>query len=350
MKLYKLFIAVIIATGLLFSATSYAQSVKKVESTQTSKAKYTFKMQSHMPLENPLFLRTQRWAKLVEERSNGQIKFEFYPSSQLADPKAAFDALTAGAFQLLNTSAGLLSGKSNILGFGFQPYAFPSYKSLCEAWWEGGIREIADKVVQKKARLKVLGLNQFSGGSIISPRRITSLEDLKGLKGAGWGGELVKVTEKFGSAPVVLGPPDCYVAFERRNIDYTILPIYNLKVYHLWEVIKYVVQPPVQPTPTLFVWMNLDAWNNLPESLQKLMTDTMRESNYRDAEIISKEELEDIKWAKSKGLQFIELTPKEAARWKAAAALWDWYVEICERQGNGDEARRIVKISQSYTK
>jgi len=61
--------------------------------------------------------------------------------------------------------------------------------------------------------------------------------------------------------------------------------------------------------------------------------------------------LKDIEWAKSKGVKFIEIAPEELKRFKAANAfIFDWYIDICEKQGIGNEARKIVEIRNRYAK
>ncbi len=310
---------------------------------------YELKMQSHMPIDNPVFQRTQRWGKIVEERSNGQIKFTFYPSNQLAPMGESLDAVAAGAFDMLVTSGNIFAGKNNISGFVSLPVAFPARENLDDAWVNKGLDKIVDEVYQERSNVKVLNLQHVSWSTLHSTKPVRKLEDWKGLKVGALGAVRANYAKFVGATSVNIPPQEQYVAVQRGTVDAAVQPIYGLKSYALYEVVDYTISKPTIFPITLLVWINIDTWNSLPKDLQKLLHDTGIEAMSDDIEWINDTEAEDIAWGKEKGVEMIEIPPAEYKTWlDAVAGLNEQYIEDCEKQGLGDEARKVIAIADTY--
>ena len=103
-------------------------------------------------------------------------------------------------------------------------------------------------------------------------RRIDSIADLEGLKMRipGLGG---KVLAKAGGNPVLLSAAEIYTALERGTIDATewVGPLHDVR-FGLDRAAKYYYYPGWQePGATLEAIVNKEAWEALPEDLQKIV-------------------------------------------------------------------------------
>ena len=139
-----------------------------------------------------------------------------------------------------------------------------------------------------------------------------------------------------------------YQAMQKGVVDAGLMTTYSLKQYRLWEVADQVVDPPLIGYAVGFLWMNQKAWDNLPEDLQKVILAESRSralwekwiniyDNEQDGPIVAE--------AKAQGVEFFVLPPEEAEKmYVAAQPVWDWYIEQCEKQGIGDQAREVAKL------
>ena len=145
-----------------------------------------------------------------------------------------------------------------------------------------------------------------------------------------------------------------YQAMQKGVVDAGLMTTYSLKQYRLWEVADQVVNPPLIGYAVGFLWMNERAWKKLPGDLQKIILTESRSRELWEKWIRIYEEKQTgpiIKQAKEKGVEFFVLPPKEAEKMYAATApVWNWYIEQCEKQGIGAEAKEVAKLIQEKFK
>jgi len=162
----------------------------------------------------------ERFAKRVNELSEGSIKIKVYAKNTLVPALGVFDAVSSGSLDAYHSAAYYYKGKNEAFNL-FTGFPFGLTALEMNAWMDFGNgmklwRELYDKY----------NLVPFKGGNTgvqmggWFKKEIKSLEDLKGLKMRipGLGGE---VFSKLGVKPTLLPAGEIYVALERNVIDAT---------------------------------------------------------------------------------------------------------------------------------
>ncbi len=178
---------------------------------------------------------------------------------------------------------------------------------------ENGYLELLDKA-HEKINAKVIGRTATqSGFFIFSKQPIRKLDDFKDVKIRSHSG-YDPLFKKVGAIPVGMSISEIYGALERSVVDAAPYPIF---VYDmgLAEVTKYVLGDPFWPAHTTFTYVNLDKFNSLTPSQQKILIDAQIDNEKDmaavDADLIAAERAK----LEKAGMTFTHLSPEEAKKW-----------------------------------
>jgi len=109
--------------------------------------------------------------------------------------------------------------------------------------------------------------------------------------------------QRLGIALTMVPVPEFYTALERGVVDGVSDPITNHVTNQLFQVAKYVVDPPYFCPASVFI-VNLDSWNKLPPDLQALLTSVARELINEYMNDFDKEVANARKLVVDKGMKF----------------------------------------------
>lgn len=272
---------------------------------------------SHVVAENtPKGLAANKFAELVNKKSNGKIKIEVFPNGSLYSDLEEFSALKSGQVQMIAPSTsklGILSPEWGVLDL---PFAFPNNQAL----QEGLNGKIGNQLLQSLQKDGLKGLAHWSNGF----KQITSTKgpiytpnDIKGqtfrimqshVIQAQF--DLLKVNahqESFNST---------YQLIESGEVDgeeNTISNIYSKKFYNVQKYLTisnhgylgYVVM------------MDEQTWNKQSKETKRILLEAIQETTAWNAEQsiqMNKEQLELIK--QNSSINIHELTDKERKEWK----------------------------------
>jgi TRAP-type C4-dicarboxylate transport system substrate-binding protein len=146
---------------------------------------------------------------------------------------------------------------------------------------------------------------------------VRKMEDLKGmtLRGLGY---IADVVSALGGTPRSTPMPEAYEAVSKRVIDGLMIPMETLRAFRLAEVTKYATECwPIGQVYTFYLIMNKDAWNKLSPDLQKIFNEYPFVDKF--AATWNEIDIDGKKLGIEKKLEFIDLSPEEAAKWKKAA-------------------------------
>jgi tripartite ATP-independent transporter DctP family solute receptor len=142
--------------------------------------KYTFRLAETHPPDYPTTIGDKKFAELVNQKSNGRIKVDVFPSSQLGEEKAVLEQVQLGAIEFSRTSSGTLGGFSKSYEAFSLPYIFENDKHL----WKFLDSETGAKLLDSLESSRMKGLAYYSSGarSFYSNKPVKTLADLKGQK------------------------------------------------------------------------------------------------------------------------------------------------------------------------
>lgn len=278
MKLGKICLAVGLALGL-----SACGADKKTTDTTTAVEQKTFKWKlvTSWPKNFPgLGTAPERFAKMVNEMSDGRLKIKVYGAGELVPALEVFDAVSLGTAELGHSGAYYWKGKLPAAQF-FTSVPFGLTAQEMNGWINyGGGQQLWEEIY------KPFGLLPLSAGNTGVQmagwfnKEINSLEDLKGLKMRipGLGGE---VLARAGGTPVTLPGGELFTSLQTGAIDATewVGP-YNDLAFGLHKAAKYYYYPGWhEPGSMMELTVNLKAYGELPKDLQAIVKTAARAAN-----------------------------------------------------------------------
>ena len=289
-----------------------------------------------------------KWLDEIEKASGGKIKVERHWAGEPVPAKEALDGLARGVIDGLCAFPPYYSGKVAIADVCAMPKNFKKPQDVYDLWFNSDMGKLIDEVYQKRAKVKVLFPVIFAPENFQvskKAKKVRTFDDFKGMKIRAGGGMLMETVKAIGASPVHTHAGEYYTAMQRGTIDAGLMATYSLETYKMWEVADEVVNPPIMNNCFVLVYMNLDKWNGLDPSLQKILIDSARNLVPQWIKHIEEDDARITKLAKEKGVEFYVLPDAEQKKmWQATEKVWDLYVDTCTKQGSGEEAKKVRSI------
>ncbi len=239
----------------------------------------TLKLADQFPLSHIASrLYSQKFIKLVNERSNGRVVIRHFPGQQLAKADGMLDAVRSGITDIGFVGIVYSTQKMPLTSVIELPGLFTDVGKALKAY-----NRLNDEILYEK-EYKPLGLRPL--WLMVSPpyqfvmkseKPISDLSDVAGLKMRAAGGTGAMVLQAIGAIPVKVSAGDFYLALSRGTIQgaaYTPLGIPALK---LNEVTNTVSMNASLGTVTFAAFINDKAWAKLPPDVQELLLEVGKE-------------------------------------------------------------------------
>jgi len=298
--------SVLVALTAAVSFSAYAQ------------APIVIKFSHVVATDTPKGQAADRFKQLAEKYTNGRVKIEVYPNSQLYKDKEELEALQLGAVQMLAPSLAKFGplGVKEFEAFDL-PYIFPSKTALYNVT-EG---EIGKGLLKKLEPKGITGLAFWDNGfKVMSANKpLHTPADFKGLKMRIQSSKVLDAQMRaLGANPQVLAFSEVYQALQTGVVDGTENPPSNMYTQKMHEVQKYVT---VSNHGYLgyAVIVNKKFWDGLPADIRAQLDKAMKEATTFEKAIAQRDNdlaLEAIK--KAGKTDIYTLSVKEQADWRKA--------------------------------
>ena len=281
--------------------------------TQAGAETFKFRFAQITPATHPYYSAISLpWAKEIEKRTNGQVQITLYPAGTLVGGNVMYSSTVDGITDIGTSSFGWERGRHPMMDAFICVPGFPSATVAAK---------VANQVV-RQFKLKELADTHLLYIHACAPMHmwtktpVRSLEDLKGMeiRAGGPTGKLVKL---LGGVPVSAPQSQAYEMLSKGIVKGSISSLDVLKGFRQAEVVKYVTLAYFHVAP-FFVSMNLDKWNSLPSEIQKVFDEVSQEYIEISGAVWDKASEAGLQYAKDEGLEIINLSPEERARWHAA--------------------------------
>lgn len=285
------------------------------------------------------------WKSEVEEKTKGRVKIEMYWSASLLKGKENVQGVGSGVADL-----GYVAPQYNpsdlptwtfVSGF---PFATTSLKKVYEAKYQLYDQENALREELKSKNLQLIGIFPYDFYTLwTKPRRINTLEDLKGLKLRVSSDGHAKVLKAAGCASVFMPAGDIYTAVQKGTVNGMTFPLEHTYAYGLHEVVSYGADIHLLGITALLA-MNLSAYQKLPREIQKIMSEAGRQMTFHLLRGIEKNRAETIKKVEQSGVEMYALPKLELKKWANLPAVKnlrdDW---ITDKEKKGLPGKRVMK-------
>jgi TRAP-type mannitol/chloroaromatic compound transport system substrate-binding protein len=303
-----------------------------------------WKLASSYPSANdPLGPNILRVIENVGTMSGGNLQIQFNEPGALVPALEVFDAVSTGSVDASYTSPGFHQGKvPHLIFFAAVPFG-PNVNEYL-AWIQSSGYEIYDRELQAN------NIKGFQCGIVIAEssgwfrQPINSVEDLQGLK-MRFFGLGADVMQKLGVNTQLLAPGDIYPALERGVIDATEYSYPSLdRSIGLYQVAKHNYFPGWhQQASFVELLINLDRWNELPESYQKMIEVACGDANLWVMANAEAKQGEAIAFHKEQGVEIHQWPPEVLDAFRSA-----WEEVATERAAADPKFKEVFDSYQSF--
>jgi C4-dicarboxylate-binding protein DctP len=296
--------------------------------------------------ETPKGKGSEKFKELAEKYTNGRVKVDVYPNSQLYKDKEEVDALQLGAVQMLAPSLAKF-GPLGVREFEVfdLPFILPGKAALRKVT-EGDLGKRLFKKLESKG---IVGLAYWDNGfKVMSANKpLRTPDDFRGLKMRIQSSKVLEAQMRaLGAIPQVMAFSEVYQAMQTGVVDGSENTPSNMYTQKHHEVQKFITLSD-HGYIGYAVIANKKFWDGLPADVRGQLEKAMTEATAYANDISQKENDEALAEIRKSGKsELIELTPEQKAAWRKA--LEPLYTDMASRVGK-DTIEEFQKAASGPT-
>jgi C4-dicarboxylate-binding protein DctP len=295
--------------------------------------------------ETPKGKGASKFKELAERYTDGRVKVDVYPNSQLYKDREEVDALQAGAVQMLAPSLAKF-GPLGIKEFEVfdLPFILPN-KAALRRVTEG---DLGKKLLKKLEAKGIVGLAYWDNGfKIMSANKALMMpEDFRGLKMRIQFSKVLEAQMRaLGAIPQVVAFSEVYQAMQTGVVDGSENTPSNIYTQRHYEVQKFATLSD-HGFLGYAVITNKKFWDGLPADVRGQLEKALAEATAYANDIAQAKNDEALAEMKKSGkITFIELTPDQKAAWRKAVE--PVYADMAARVGKDtiEEVRKEAGVA-----
>ncbi len=266
------------------------------------KATNTIKLAHSLGVTHPVHKAMVHMADLVAKKSDGKLKLEIYPSSQLGSEQQCLELLQIGSLGMTKVSAAVMENFSpdlKVLGY---PYLFRNDEHRFEIY-DGPIGE---ELLSGSEKYWLKGLTYFDAGNrsfYTKNTPIESPEDLEGLKiRVMQSPTSIEMVKKFGGSPTPISWGELYTSLQQGVVDGAENNLPSFYTSKHYEVCKFLSLDEHTSVPDILVISTI-IWDKLNESEKTWITQAVKEATVFQHKLWKEAEQEALDEVKKAGVQ-----------------------------------------------
>ena len=249
-------------------------------------AETVLRLAENQPETNPVTVAMYRFAELVDEYTEGEVKVQVFPGAQLGQEPETIEQAQAGIVDLTRVNSVVMANVSPSMGAFTLPYIFSD--------WDHKYRvldgEIGDEVFADLEDVGLVGLGYMDAGSrsfyTVEGKPVTSIEDLEGLKIRVQPAPIsIRMMELLGAVPTPMNYGEVYSALQTGVIDGAENDYVSYLTSGHYEVAPNYVEDAHLSPPALLL-MNKAKFDSLPAEHQEAIRRAGEEASLYEREIM----------------------------------------------------------------
>lgn len=260
----------------------------------------------------------EEFRKLVEEKTDGKVKVEVYPSSQLYGDADELDALVSGNVHMIAPSVTKMVKIDPRWQYVDMPYLFENEEHVLNFFKSDVAKTLleSDQLAANDVKGLVFWGNGFKHFSN-NKHPLVKPEDFKGLKFRAQAGKVLEEQFKAlnaGSATISFG--ETYAALQQGTVDGQENTFNNFDTQKYQEVQKYFsVSEHGRLDYAIFV--NKSFWDKIPTDLLAAVEESLEEATTLALDLAAEENTKSFENIKNSGIKVVELTTEQKDAIKA---------------------------------
>jgi len=293
---------------------------------------YTLKLSHHTPPVHHQHAAFVAWGQELEARSGGRLKLEIYPAEQLGKLSQQYNLVRRGDVDIAMFLHGIPAGRFPLMELTHLPLLFDSGEQASRV-----LMDLVPEYLEAEHRgVKILYLFGHAPGVIHTRTRpVRAPEDLEGMRIRHPSAVIGEALRAWGASPAGMPPGEVAENLDKGVIDGLVIPYDGVLGFRLAPYVRYSTE--VFSYVTSFaVVMNPESYAALPPDLQRLIDATTGPEKARETGARwDAMEVPGKRYMQEGGVEIIELSPAERARFTEAAA------EMIERRLAAAEAEGL---------
>lgn len=280
---------------------------------------------------HPVSIGINKFAELVEEKSNGKITVDTFHDSLLGSDREVIESAQRGSLELASSSTPNMTSFTNYFTAWDLPYIFENKEEVYKAV-DGKPGEIIRKEMEKSG-FKVIFFPDYGFRQVVNNVRPVKLpKDMAGLKIRTTNSRIEQADfSEFGASPTPVAWSEVFTALQQGTVEgegnsYSLL--WDSKHQ---EVLNYATEVNYNYSSDIVV-MNKDKFDALSKEYQDIIMEAGLEATEWQRDLANEREDEAKQQFIDYGIEIYEPTEEEMKIWKQTAEpVWG---SVCER-GSG---------------
>jgi TRAP-type transport system periplasmic protein len=268
----------------------------------TAGAKTVIKIGTVVAPDHPENVGARKIKELIEKKAGDRIDVQVFTDGQIGDQRTMVENLRNGVQEITWVTVGFFGSYEPILNVIESGYLFRDSQHSYKVF-DGPMGDEVRALVEKHG-VKLLGYYEAGMRHITNNvRPIKAPEDLKGLKIRTPQAKYHMNTLKYmGANPVAMSFGELYTAMQQKVVDGQENPLSNIYNAKFYEVNKYLSLTGHLHL-THMVMYSAKLWDKLPADLQKVVRDSVIESQEAERKAVRDDDERLLKEIKAKGMQ-----------------------------------------------
>jgi TRAP-type C4-dicarboxylate transport system substrate-binding protein len=287
-------------------------------------AKGQLRLAHHYPATHMMGKGYTLFAKVVEEKTNGQIDVKIYPGGTLIDGHESFDGVKSGTVDASCMISNYQIGHIPALDSFGLPFQFDNHDHYRRTLDNGLFNAIADLYAKNNIKL----LNYFPKGAVHiyhKSKHLMTPEDFKGEDLRGLGGYITLMIQQLGANAVTIGSPGEVTTALQRGMIHGITTNFTAHVGRGWWEYAPVVSYLNLAEAGEGLGINMDYWNKQTPEMQKILMEAAHEMNELEWNLIKEGDEKEcfVQWEKRKCPVKVITPEQKAVMYKALQPLYE---------------------------
>lgn len=320
----KKVILIALTLSLLLSLTACGNQTESVSEEGSDSNGILLKAGHSVPPTHPYHLGLEKFAELIDERTDGKVTIEVFHSGQLGNERDMIEGLQMNTMDMVVSSTGPMGGFEPKMLVVDLPFLFRDRQHAYNVL-DG---EVGKELLSSLTDKNLVGLAFWENGFrqlTNSKKPIETAEDIEGLKIRTMENEVhMDAFNELGADPTPMAWSEVFTALQQGVIDGQENPIaiiYSTKIY---ETQEYLALTEHFYSPALLL-ISKGTFDKLDEETQEIFKDTALEVAKYERDLIKKMEDEQIEELKSLGMQVT--TPDKAKLQEKVQPVYKKYEE-----------------------
>jgi TRAP-type C4-dicarboxylate transport system substrate-binding protein len=284
------------------------------------------------------------FAEEVKKKSNSRLIISTFYAGDLVPSEDTLKATSQGIIEIGQTCGALWQGVEPILGMQFGiPFGYKGTLKEIETLIDMTGLYGQFEAAYARQNCQLLGIHTYGPyPALVSNKPVRSYEDFKGLKVRALLG-VADLLKHIGASPGYIPGGEIYMALKLGTFDAATYSIDAIRGFKWHEVIKYYILPYWVDYYFGDIVVNKDAWNKLPEDLQKILKEAMVNFGNANKEVYEKEKQAILDMQKELGYEVVTLPDAEVEKIRKVAIEKVWPAEAKKSPENAKAIEAIKK-------